>query len=325
MSDDAARAAEIDRSKYDFRDPEVFVYKSERGLTRETIEDISRHKHEPQWMLEARLRAYEVFLQKPMPKWGGDLSGVNFADYNYYIKPTDKREDAWEDVPENIRKTFDKLGVPEAERKFLAGVGAQYESEMVYHSINQELQKKGVIFVDTDTGLREHPDLFRKYFATLVPPEDNKLAALNTACWSGGSFIYVPKGVVLAMPLQAYFRINSENMGQFERTIIIADEGAQLHYIEGCTAPQYSTKSLHTGVIEIFVHKGAKVRYTTIQNWAHNIYNLVTQRAVAYENATMEWVDGNLGSKLTMKYPSIYLMGEGARGNVLSVAFASDG
>ncbi len=711
MKDDAARAAEMDRSKWDFRDPEVFVYKSERGLSRETVEDISRHKGEPQWMLEARLRAYEVFLKKPMPRWGGDLSGVNFDDYTYYIKPTDKREDAWEDVPENIRKTFDKLGVPEAERKFLAGVGAQYEcltgdtrvytargavpmkeikagdtvfsldeetsrivpapvkafmskgrrkvyelkvgtrsikatgnhpflvlehrrkeggtrgryartwkylrdlkagdlvavaksvpdvgrahklerpaveinwrhnnvqlpkatsvdlmwwlglyvgdgfihgedkkarvelaipqtepalrqelkrvtqrlfnaearngdpfrltigstvlaryleangfkggalekrvpswvaalpheqieafiggyvdadgyvrdhaknkdvaltsanpgllqdvrdlaascgistsnihrfegrhphdedrtmagyrmafsgdfdrlgcrseqrlgrmnrrkfhhdqsmaagtsfrshvnefmgyarissiepagtenvydievdgphnfvaeglivhnSEMVYHSINQELQKKGVIFVDTDTGLREHPDLFKRYFGTLVPPEDNKLAALNTACWSGGSFIYVPKGVVLPMPLQAYFRINSENMGQFERTIIIADEGAQLHYIEGCTAPQYSTKSLHTGVIEIFVHKGAKVRYTTIQNWAHNIYNLVTQRAVAYENATMEWVDGNLGSKLTMKYPSIYLMGEGARGNVLSVAFASDG
>jgi len=325
MNEEARGALDLDQSKYDFRDPEVSVYRSAKGLTRETILDISAHKKEPDWMRDARLHAYEVFLAKPMPKWGGDLSEMDFDAYTYYIKPTDKREDAWGDVPEDIRKTFDRLGVPEAERKFLAGVGAQYESEMVYHSIQEDLAKKGVIFLDTESGLREHPDLFRKYFASLVPPEDNKFAALNTACWSGGSFIYVPKGVKLDVPLQAYFRINSENMGQFERTIIIADEGAELHYIEGCTAPQYSTRSLHTGVIEIFVHKGAKVRYTTIQNWSHNIYNLVTQRAIAYENATMEWVDGNMGSKLTMKYPSIYLAGEGARGNVLSIAFATNG
>ncbi len=325
MSDEARGALDIDQSKYDFRDPEVSVYRSVKGLTRETILDISAHKKEPAWMRNIRLRAYEVFLSKPMPRWGGDLSEMDFDAYTYYIKPTDKREDEWGDVPEDIRKTFDRLGVPEAERKFLAGVGAQYESEMVYHSIREDLAKKGVLFLDTESGLREYPELFRKYFGTLVPPEDNKFAALNTACWSGGSFIYVPKGVKLDIPLQAYFRINSENMGQFERTIIIADEGSDLHYIEGCTAPQYSTRSLHTGVIEIFVHKGAKVRYTTIQNWSHNIYNLVTQRAIAYENATMEWVDGNMGSRLTMKYPSIYLVGEGARGNVLSIAFATSG
>ncbi len=319
------RALDLDINKYDFRDPEVAVYRSATGLTRQTILDISAQKKEPDWMRDIRLHAYEVFLSKPMPTWGGDLSEMDFAAYNYYIKPTDKREDAWEDVPEDIRKTFERLGVPEAERKFLAGVGAQYESEMVYHSIHEDLAKKGVIFLDTDSGLKEYPELFRKYFTTLVPPEDNKFAALNTACWSGGSFIYVPKGVVLDIPLQAYFRINSENMGQFERTIIVADEGARLHYIEGCTAPQYSTKSLHTGVIEIFAHKGAQVRYTTIQNWAHNIYNLVTQRAIAYEDATMEWVDGNMGSRLTMKYPSIYLAGERAKGNILSIAFASDG
>ncbi len=325
MSDEARGALDIDQSKYDFRDPEVSVYRSAKGLTRETILDISAHKKEPEWMRDIRLRAYEVFQAKPMPRWGGDLSEMDFDAYTYYIKPTDKREDEWGDVPEDIRKTFDRLGVPEAERKFLAGVGAQYESEMVYHSIREDLAKKGVLFLDTESGLREHPELFRKYFGTLVPPEDNKFAALNTACWSGGSFIYVPKGVKLDIPLQAYFRINSENMGQFERTIIIADEGSDLHYIEGCTAPQYSTRSLHTGVIEIFVHQGAKVRYTTIQNWSHNIYNLVTQRAIAYENATMEWVDGNMGSRLTMKYPSIYLVGEGARGNVLSIAFATSG
>ena len=324
MSAKNQSALELDNSKYNFRDPESSVYRSPKGLTRDTVIDISRQKHEPDWMTDIRLRAYEVFLAKPMPKWGGDLGEMDFTEYTYYIKPSDKREDRWEDVPENIRKTFDRLGVPEAERKFLAGVGAQYESEMVYHSIHEDLAKKGVIFLDTDTGLKEFPDLFREHFTTLVPPEDNKFAALNTACWSGGSFIYVPKGVVLDIPLQAYFRINSENMGQFERTIIIADEGAQLHYIEGCTAPQYSTRSLHTGVIEIFVKRNAKVRYTTIQNWSHNIYNLVTQRAIAHEGATMEWVDGNMGSRLTMKYPSIYLVGEGATGNILSIAFATD-
>jgi Fe-S cluster assembly protein SufB len=325
MNEEARSALDLDQTKYDFKTADTSVYRSAKGLTRETILDISAHKKEPEWMRDARLHAYDVFLQKPMPAWGGDLSEMDFEAYTYYIKPTDKREDAWADVPDDIRKTFDRLGVPEAERKFLAGVGAQFESEMVYHSIQEDLAKKGVIFLDTESGLREHPELFRKYFASLVPPEDNKFAALNTACWSGGSFIYVPKGVKLDIPLQAYFRINSENMGQFERTIIIADEGADLHYIEGCTAPQYSTRSLHTGVIEIFVHKGAKVRYTTIQNWAHNIYNLVTQRAIAYENATMEWVDGNMGSRLTMKYPSIYLAGEGAKGNVLSIAFATTG
>jgi Fe-S cluster assembly protein SufB len=324
MNAKATSALDLDQSKYNFVDPESAVYRSARGLTRETVIDISRQKKEPDWMTDIRLRAYEVFLGKPMPRWGGDLSEMDFDAYTYYIKPSDKREDRWEDVPENIRKTFDRLGIPEAERKFLAGVGAQYESEMVYHSIHEDLAKKGVIFLDTDSGLREFPALFREHFASLVPPEDNKFAALNTACWSGGSFIYVPKGVKLDIPLQAYFRINSENMGQFERTIIIADEGAQLHYIEGCTAPQYSTKSLHTGVIEIFVKRGAKVRYTTIQNWAHNIYNLVTQRAIAYEGATMEWVDGNMGSRLTMKYPSIYLVGEHARGTILSIAFATN-
>ncbi|MEJ2369170.1 MAG: Fe-S cluster assembly protein SufB [Acidobacteriota bacterium] len=282
-------------------------------------------KKEPEWMLERRLHAYEVFLSKPTPTWGGDLSDLDYEDYTYYIKPSEKAGLTWDDVPENIRKTFDRLGIPEAERKFLAGVGAQYESEMVYHSIHKELQEKGVLFLDTETGLREHPELFRKYFASLVPPEDNKYAALNTACWSGGSFIYVPPGVELETPLQAYFRINSERMGQFERTIIIADEGAKLHYIEGCTAPQYTTQSLHTGVIEIFVGKNARVRYTTIQNWAHNIYNLVTQRSVVEEGGSMEWVDGNMGSKLTMKYPSIYLMGERASGNILSIAFAGEG
>ncbi|MEW5763364.1 MAG: Fe-S cluster assembly protein SufB [Acidobacteriota bacterium] len=325
MNERAQSALDLDQGRFDFRDPEVAVYRSAKGLTRETVLDISRHKNEPKWMTDIRLHAFDVFLRKPMPAWGGDLSDMDFDAYTYYIKPTDKREDAWEDVPENIRKTFDRLGIPEAEKKFLAGVGAQYESEMVYHSIQEDLAKKGVIFLDTESGLREHPELFRQYFATLVPPEDNKFAALNTACWSGGSFIYVPKGVQLDVPLQAYFRINSQNMGQFERTIIIADEGARLHYIEGCTAPQYSSKSLHTGVIEIFVHRNAQMRYTTIQNWAHNIYNLVTQRSIAHEGATMEWVDGNMGSKLTMKYPSIYLVGEGATGNILSVAFAADG
>jgi len=322
---DRKAALDINEEKYDFKIPAKAFYKSAMGLTRETVKDISRHKKEPKWMHDARLRAYDIFLRKPMPTWGGDLGGMDFDAYTYYIKPTEKREESWDEVPKDIRDTFEKLGIPEAERKFLAGVGAQFESEMVYHSIHEELAKKGVIFLDTDSGLKEYPDIFRKYFMSLVPPEDNKFAALNTACWSGGSFIYIPKGVQLDIPLQAYFRINSENMGQFERTIIIADEGAKLHYIEGCTAPRYSTKSLHTGVIEIFALKNAQVRYSTIQNWAHNIYNLVTQRAAAYEGATMEWVDGNMGSKLTMKYPSIYLMGEGAKGNVLSIAFAAEG
>jgi len=325
MSDKTNGALDFDQSRYDFKAQEVAVYRATQGLTRETVLDISRHKQEPRWMTDIRLHALDVFLKKPMPRWGGDLSEMDFDSYTYYIKPTERREESWDDVPEEIRKTFDRLGVPEAERKFLAGVGAQFESEMVYHSIQEDLAKKGVIFLDTESGLREYPEIFRKYFASLVPPEDNKFAALNTACWSGGSFIYVPKGVQLDIPLQAYFRINSERMGQFERTIIIADEGARLHYIEGCTAPQYSSLSLHTGVIEIFVHRNAQMRYTTIQNWAHNIYNLVTQRAVAHEGATMEWVDGNIGSRLTMKYPSIYLVGEGARGNVLSVAFATSG
>ncbi len=325
MTENRTPEIEFDFKKYDFRDPESFVFKSAKGLSAGTVTEISRQKGEPEWMLAIRLKALDVFLKKPTPVWGGDLSPLDYDTYTYYLKPSKEKSESWDDIPENIKKTFDRLGVPEAERKFLAGLGAQYESEMVYHSIREDLAKKGVIFLDTESGLREHPDLFRKYFAKLVPIEDNKFAALNTACWSGGSFIYVPKGVEIDIPLQAYFRINSANMGQFERTIIVADEGAKLHYIEGCTAPAYTTNSLHTGVIEIFVHKGASVRYTTIQNWAHNIYNLVTQRSMVEEGGSMEWVDGNLGSRLTMKYPSIYLMGDGAKGKILSITFAAEG
>src|SRR5947208_14128224 len=282
-------------------------------------------KGEPQWMLDFRLRSYEIFMKKPMPNWGGDLGQIDFNNIYYYAKASEKTEKDWENVPPEVKATFDKLGIPEAEKKFLAGVGAQYESEVVYHNLREDLAKQGVVFLDTDTALKEHPDLMQEYFGTIIPPEDNKFAALNSAVWSGGSFIYIPKGVKVDIPLQAYFRINSENMGQFERTLIIVDEGAQVHYVEGCTAPTYSSESLHSAVVEIICKPGSRVRYTTIQSWADNVYNLVTKRAVAYKEATMEWVDGNLGSKLTMKYPSVYLRGEGAHGEILSIAFAGHG
>ncbi|MBV8487125.1 MAG: Fe-S cluster assembly protein SufB, partial [Planctomycetaceae bacterium] len=312
-----------DEYKYGFRDSDDhYAFKSGKGLTRQVVSQISEMKSEPDWMREFRLKALDVFGQKPMPNWGGDLSELNFDDIRYYMKAADRQGKSWDDVPAEIKNTFDKLGIPEAERKFLAGVGAQYESEVVYHSLRDDLQKKGVIFVDTDTAVREHPDLVKQYLGTIIPIQDNKFAALNSAVWSGGSFVYVPAGVKVDIPLQAYFRINAENMGQFERTLIIVEEGAQIHYVEGCTAPMYSTESLHSAVVEIIVKKGARCRYTTIQNWANNIYNLVTKRAVAYEDALMEWVDGNLGSKLTMKYPSVYMMGKGARGEILSIAFA---
>jgi Fe-S cluster assembly protein SufB len=312
--------------KYGFHvDDSQYTFKSRKGLDREIVMQISELKNEPDWMREFRLRALDTFFKKPMPTWGGDLSSIDFNNIFYYVKASDKQERSWDEVPEDIKYTFDRLGIPEAEQKFLAGAGAQFESEVVYHSIRKDLEDKGVIFLDTDSALREHPDLFREYFGTVIPPTDNKFAALNSAVWSGGSFIYVPKGVHVEMPLQAYFRINTKNMGQFERTLIIIDEGASVHYVEGCTAPTYSTDSLHSAVVEIIVKQGGKARYTTIQNWSSNVYNLVTKRAVAYENATMEWVDANIGSKLTMKYPSVYLNGEGAHGEVLSVAFAGKG
>ena len=274
-----------------------------------TVAEISKMKNEPEWMLNIRLKAYEYFMQRPMPLWGGDLSKIDFDNIYYYAKPTDKMGTDWKDVPENIRKTFDKLGIPEAERKFLGGVGAQYESEVVYHSLREDLAKKGVVFLDMDSALKEYPDIVKRYFGTIIPPNDNKFASLNTAVWSGGSFVYIPSGVKVEVPLQAYFRINSQNVGQFERTLIICEPGSEVHYIEGCTAPVYSSESLHSAVVEIIARKGAKVRYTTIQNWSKDVYNLVTKRAYAYEDATVEWVDGNLGSRLTMKYPAIYLVG----------------
>jgi len=313
------------KEKYGFYDPEKYVFKGKKGLSREVVEEISWMKNEPDWMREFRLRSLEIFYKKAMPQWGGNLNDINFDDIYYFLRATDKSERSWEDVPSDIKNTFDRLGIPEAEKKFLAGVGAQYESEVVYHNIQESLSKQGVIFLGMDQGLAEHPDIVKKYFGTIIPPADNKFAALNSAVWSGGSFIYVPPGVHVDMPLQAYFRINAKNMGQFERTMIIADEGSYVHYVEGCTAPTYSSDSLHSAVVEIVVHKNARVRYTTIQNWSSNVYNLVTKRAVAYEDATMEWVDANLGSKLTMKYPSVYMMGKGARGEILSVAFAGKG
>jgi Fe-S cluster assembly protein SufB len=311
--------------KYGFHDQEDYVFKSRRGLDRSVVEEISRMKNEPDWMLQFRLKSLAIFERKPLPTWGGDLSEIDFDNIYYYIKPSEKQGKDWEDVPEYIKNTFDKLGIPEAERKFLAGVSAQYESEVVYHSIREDLEKLGVIFLDMDSGLREHPDIVKEYFGTIIPPADNKFSALNSAVWSGGSFIYVPPGVNVEIPLQAYFRINAENMGQFERTLIIADEGASVHYIEGCTAPIYSTDSLHSAVVELIAKKGAKIRYTTIQNWSRNVYNLVTKRARADEGATVEWIDGNLGSKLTMKYPGVWLMGPGAHAEILSVAFAGEG
>src|SRR5512147_1227334 len=326
MSDDAKILEDIGEYKYGFHDPEdKYAFKSEKGLSREVVENISRMKGEPEWMLEFRLKALDHFLKRPMPTWGPSLKELDFDEIYFYVKPTEKSEKSWDDVPDDIKRTFDRLGVPEAERKFLAGLGAQYESEMVYHSIQEHLEKQGVIFVSIEDGLRKYPDLFREYFGTVIPIEDNKFAALNSAVWSGGSFIYIPKGVKVDLPLQAYFRLNLANIGQFERTMIIADEGAQVHYVEGCTAPTYTTDSFHSGVIEIVVKKNARVRYTTIQNWSTNVYNLVTQRALVYEGGTMEWVDANLGSKLTMKYPSCYLMGPGAHGEILSMAFAGPG
>ena len=311
--------------KYGFHDTEQHVFKSRKGLNKEIVAEISKHKGEPPWMLEYRLKAFEIFEKKPLPMWGGDVSKIDFQDIFYYVKPTSEEAKSWEDVPADMKRTFDKLGIPEAEQKFLSGVGAQYDSEVVYHKIKESLEKQGVIFLSCDHGLKEHPELFKQYFGTVIPSSDNKFAALNSAVWSGGSFIYVPKGVKVDVPLQAYFRINTKDMGQFERTLIIVDEDAYVHYVEGCTAPIYSSDSLHSAVVEIIVKKGGRCRYTTIQNWSNNVYNLVTKRAVAYANATMEWVDGNLGSKLTMKYPSIYMMEPGAHGEVLSIAFAGRG
>jgi Fe-S cluster assembly protein SufB len=318
--------AEIGKEyRYGFHDPENYFFKSQRGLTKEVVEAISAHKDEPDWMRKFRLKSLDYFRARPLPQWGGNLGDIDFENIYYYIRPTEKQAKSWEDLPPDIKDTWDKLGIPEAEKKYLAGVGAQYESEVVYHKLKEDLEQQGVLFLDMDTGLREHEELVKEYFGTIIPQNDNKFAALNSAVWSGGSFIYVPPGVKVDMPLQAYFRINAENMGQFERTLIIVDEGAYVHYVEGCTAPIYSTDSLHSAVVEIIVKPGARCRYTTIQNWSQNVYNLVTKRAVAHENATMEWVDGNLGSKLTMKYPAIWLMGEGAHGEVLSIAFAGKG
>ncbi len=311
--------------KYGFRDPDVSVFKTEKGLSRRVVEQISAMKGEPRWMLEYRLKALEHYLARPMPTWGGDLSGLNLDELYYYVRPAESEGRSWDEVPETIKRTFDRLGIPEAEQKFLAGVGAQYESEMVYHRIQEHLEEQGVIFVSIEDGLRKYPDLFRQYFGTVVPYTDNKFAALNSAVWSGGSFIYVPPGVKVELPLQAYFRLNVANIGQFERTLIIVDEGASVHYVEGCTAPIYSTYSFHSGVIEIIVKRGARSRYTTIQNWSTNVYNLVTQRAIVHEEATHEWVDANLGSKLTMKYPACILVGKGAHGEILSMAFAGEG
>lgn len=316
---------DLDYTKYDFKDEIKYVYQSKRGLSKEIVEEISYWKNEPDWMRKFRLHSLNVFLKKPMPTWGADLSEINFDEYIYYIKPTDRKGKSWDEVPEKIRQTFERLGIPEAERKFLAGVGAQYESEVVYHSLREDLLKKGVIFTDMDTAVREYPDIVKKYFGTVVPPEDNKFAALNSAVWSGGSFVYVPKGVKVDFPLQAYFRINAESVGQFERTLIIAEEGASVHYIEGCTAPVYREDSLHSAVVEIIAMPGSHVRYTTVQNWSKNVYNLVTKRAVAYEDAFVEWVDGNLGSKVTMKYPAVYLLGRGAKAEILSIAYAGAG
>ena len=314
------------KEKFGFHDSESgYAYKAPKGLSREIVESISEYKDEPQWMREFRLKALEHFYSRPTPAWGGNLAQIDWDDIHYFVRASEKNSRDWSEVPEDIKNTFDRLGIPEAERKFLSGVGAQYESEVVYHQVNEKLEAQGVIFTDMDTALREHEDLVREHWATIIPANDNKLAALNSAVWSGGSFVYVPAGVKVEMPLQAYFRINTENMGQFERTLIICEEGADVHYIEGCTAPVYSSDSLHSAVVEIVAKKSSRVRYTTVQNWSQNVFNLVTKRAVAHEKATMEWVDCNLGSKLTMKYPSIYLLGPEAHGEILSIAFAGDG
>jgi Fe-S cluster assembly protein SufB len=316
---------ELDEYKYGFVTEDKPVFKSQKGLSEEVVRQISAHKEEPEWMLKFRLKALEIFESKPMPDWGGDLTKLDLDEIYFYIRPQDRMEHSWDDVPEEIKNTFEKLGIPEAERKVLAGVGAQYESEMVYHSLREEWEEQGVIFESIEDGLKKYPDLFREHFSTVIPTADNKFSALNSAVWSGGSFVYIPKGVKVEIPLQAYFRVNAEQMGQFERTLIIADEGSEAHYIEGCTAPVYTTESFHSGVIEIIVKRNARFRYTTIQNWSNNMYNLVTQRALVQAGAFMEWLDGNLGSKLTMKYPSCFLVGEGAHGQILSIAYASDG
>ncbi len=316
---------ELEQYAAGFAMPENYIFKSRKGLSKEIVEQISEMKREPDWMRQFRLKSLEHFLKRPMPTWGADLSAIDFDDIYYYIKPVQAQGRTWEDVPPDIKETFDRLGIPQAERKFLAGVTAQYESEAVYHKVREDLEKLGVIFTDMDTALREHPDIVKQYFGTIIPYTDNKFAALNSAVWSGGSFVYVPEGVKVEIPLQAYFRINAQNMGQFERTLIIAAPGSYVHYVEGCTAPTYASDSLHSAVVEIIVQKGARVRYTTIQNWSKNVYNLVTKRAAAYADATMEWVDGNLGSKVTMKYPAVLLMEPGARGEILSVAFAGNG
>jgi Fe-S cluster assembly protein SufB len=311
--------------KFGFHEPENHAFRTKKGLSREVVEQISEQKNEPKWMRDFRLKSLDIYLKKPMPNFGGDLSGIDFDNITYYLKPTGQDFNNWDMVPEEIKRTYDKLGIPEDERKFLGGVGAQYDSEVVYHNLKKEWEDKGVVFLSPEEALRQHEDLFKEHFGTIIPPADNKFAALNSAVWSGGSFIYVPKGVNVKIPLQAYFRINAKEMGQFERTMIIVDEGAFVQYVEGCTAPVYSSDSLHSAVVEIIVKRGARCRYTTIQNWSNNVYNLVTKRAMAYGDATMEWIDGNLGSKLTMKYPAVYMMEPGARGEILSIAFAGKG
>ncbi|UUO08943.1 Fe-S cluster assembly protein SufB [Blastopirellula sp. J2-11] len=324
ITTDALESPVGEINKYDFRTETTGIFKARKGVDAEVVNQISDIKNEPDWMRKFRLDSLEIFNAKPMPKWGGDIA-IDFQDIFYYLKPTDGQGHTWDDVPAEIKDTFERLGIPEAERKYLSGVKAQFESEVVYGSLQEDLAKKGVLFTDTDTAVREHPELLREYFGKVIAPDDNKFAALNSAVWSGGSFIYIPKGVKIDFPLQAYFRINAESMGQFERTLIIVDEGAQVHYVEGCTAPMYTTESLHSAVVEVVCKKGSRCRYSTIQNWANNIYNLVTKRALAYRDATMEWVDGNLGSHLTMKYPAVYMMEPGARGEILSIAFSGKG
>ena len=317
---------DVGRYEFGWHDADLAGATAQRGLNESVVRGISGLKSEPQWMLDLRLKGLRLFDKKPMPTWGASLDGIDFDNIKYFVRSTEKQAATWDDLPDDIKNTYDKLGIPEAEKqRLVSGVAAQYESEVVYHSIREDLEEQGVLFLDTDTALREHPELFEEYFATVIPVGDNKFAALNSAVWSGGSFIYVPKGVHVDIPLQAYFRINTENMGQFERTLIIADEGSYVHYVEGCTAPIYSSDSLHSAVVEIIVKKNARVRYTTIQNWSNNVYNLVTKRAICEAGATMEWIDGNIGSKVTMKYPAVYLMGEGARGETLSIAFAGEG
>ena len=316
----------LGRYEYGWHDPDVAGASAKRGLNEDVVREISALKGEPEWMLDLRLKGLRLFEKKPMPTWGSNLSGIDFDNIKYFVRSTEKQATSWEELPDDIKSTYDRLGIPEAEKqRLIAGVAAQYESEVVYHKIREDLEEQGVIFLDTDTGLREHEDLFREYFTSVIPVGDNKFAALNTAVWSGGSFIYVPPGVNVEIPLQAYFRINTENMGQFERTLIIVDEGAYVHYVEGCTAPIYSSDSLHSAVVEIVVKKDARCRYTTIQNWSNNVYNLVTKRAAAHQGATMEWIDGNIGSKVTMKYPAVWMLGEQAKGETLSVAFAGEG